>query len=93
VNKSILAACVKAIAHWQSELTCARNPLRKDGLADDWERTIEKQGLVEDMPQEWWNLEFRRIPHLFHEEVSLWFQRQAPNPTGLRDNEMLLGPP
>ncbi len=63
---------VKVIVHWHSKLMLAKNPLLKDLPADDFERTLKEEGVLEDDPPE--DFESRYI--LRFRNVDDWLLRQ-----------------
>lgn len=65
----------EVIVHWHSVLLRTKNPLLKDIPADEFERTLEKEGVFEDVPKEDWTRNFLHIPHIFR-NVPERFQRQ-----------------
>jgi hypothetical protein len=73
VNKLAFMTPMLVIVHWYSKLMLAKNPLLKDVPADDFERTLEEEGVLEDdLPDDF---EPQRIPVRFR-NVPDWLLRQ-----------------
>jgi hypothetical protein len=64
---------VRVIIRWHSMLLRTKNPALKDVQTDEYDRTLEKEGLLADVPPP--DFELRHIPHTFHKGVSEGFQR------------------
>lgn len=65
----------EVIVHWHSELLRSKNPLLKNTSVDQFERTLEKEGVFTDVPREGLRYVLERIPHIFR-DAPKWFQTQ-----------------
>lgn len=77
---------VRVIMHWHSRLLRIKNPTLKDVQTDEFDRTLEREGLLLDAPPD--DFDLRRIPIRFR-DVDDWFLRQEcripPNAPSLQE--------